>query len=186
MFASGYLLLSVGSVAHFTFTCLIVIGNGFFKPNISTMVGNFYPAGSPLRDSAYNIFYMGINVGAFLAPIVAEVLRQKFGFRAAFFAGGVGMALGRSSSASFTGTSARASKRSRSSDAQPMELAEDIMPVAEKTALEEVPEWKRIVALMVIFAIVIVFWMVFHQNGSTMTYWANDNTDWKPQALPRS
>ena len=51
---------------------LLFAGNGFFKPNISTMVGNLYPASSPLKDSAYSIFYMGINIGALLSPIVAE------------------------------------------------------------------------------------------------------------------
>ena len=95
VFVSGYLLLALGSIgAFYVALVLIFIGNGFLKPNISTIVGNFYPAGSPLRDAAYNIFYMGINVGAFLAPVVAEVLRQKFGFRSAFFAAGIGMALG--------------------------------------------------------------------------------------------
>jgi POT family proton-dependent oligopeptide transporter len=68
-------------------------------------------------------------------------------------------------------------------DAQAIELAEDIRPAAEPAEIENVPEWKRIVALLVIFAIVIVFWMVFHQNGSTMTYWANDNTDWKASTV---
>ena len=68
-------------------------------------------------------------------------------------------------------------------DARPVELAEDILPTPEKTAVENVPEWKRVAALVVIFAIVIVFWMVFHQNGSTMTYWANDNTDWRASTV---
>ena len=66
VFVAGYLLLGMGSIATFYVAlALIYVGNGFFKPNISTMVGNLYPPGSPLRDSAYNIFYMGINVGAF-------------------------------------------------------------------------------------------------------------------------
>ena len=68
-------------------------------------------------------------------------------------------------------------------DARPLELAEDILPTPEKTAVENVPVWKRVSALVVIFAIVIVFWMVFHQNGSTMTYWANDNTDWRASTV---
>src|SRR5947207_616587 len=95
VFIIGYALLTIPSVAalYLALTFLIV-GNGFFKPNISTLVGNLYPPGSPLRDSAYNIFYMGINIGAFLAPLVAEVLRQRFGFRAAFAAASIGMALG--------------------------------------------------------------------------------------------
>ena len=72
-FMAGHLLLSFRSLAvvYAALTCL-VIGNGFFKPNVSAMVGNLYPEGSHLKDRAYNIFYMGINVGAFLAPVVAS------------------------------------------------------------------------------------------------------------------
>jgi POT family proton-dependent oligopeptide transporter len=70
---------------------LIVIGNGFFKPNVSTLVGNLYKEGSPLKDSAYNIFYMGINTGAFLAPVIAELVHQRLGFRPAFTVAGFGM-----------------------------------------------------------------------------------------------
>jgi POT family proton-dependent oligopeptide transporter len=184
VFAAGYFLLSLGWVAAFYASLvLIFIGNGFFKPNISTIVGNFYPAGSPLRDAAYNIFYMGINIGAFLAPIVSEVLRQKFGFRAAFFSAGLGMALGTVLFSLFYRYLLPGERKKPVEDARSLELAEDILPVREKTALEDIPEWKRISALVVIFTIVIVFWMVFHQNGSTMTYWANDNTDWRASTV---
>jgi len=62
----------------------LVVGNGFFKPNITAMVGDLYPDESPLKDRAYNIFYMGINIGAFLAPIVAEIVSNRFGFHPAF------------------------------------------------------------------------------------------------------
>jgi proton-dependent oligopeptide transporter, POT family len=147
------------------------------------MVGNLYPAGSPLKDSAYNIFYMGINVGAFAAPIVAEVLRQKYGFRAAFFAAGSGMALGTVIFAICYHFLLNAERKKPVDDARPIELAEDLLPAPEKAPIDKVPEWKRIGALLVIYGIVIVFWMAFHQNGSTMTYWANDNTDWKASTV---
>ncbi len=180
VFAIGYFLLSTGTATAFYISLMLIfIGNGFFKPNISTMVGNFYPPGSPLRDAAYNIFYMGINIGAFLAPLVAEVLRQKFGFRAAFFAAGLGMSLGTVVFCFFYRYLADGERKKPVDDARAVELSEDIMPVREKTAIENVPASKRVGALVVIFAIVVVFWMVFHQNGSTMTYWANDNTDWR-------
>ena len=72
-FVAGYTMLGLGSIATFYLALgLIFAGNGFFKPNISTMVGNLYPSSSPLKDSAYSIFYMGINIGALLAPVVAE------------------------------------------------------------------------------------------------------------------
>ena len=120
---------ALGSIATFYIALgLIFVGNGFFKPNISTMVGNLYPPGSPLKDSAYSIFYMGINVGALLAPIVAEGALQILagsevsrwprrvrrsrpsrrracaGFLAAFYAAAVGMTLGTIICASSTGS----------------------------------------------------------------------------------
>src|SRR5262249_14468686 len=70
IFMVGYFLLSVHSIAvvYAALACLVV-GNGFFKPNVSAMVGHLYPDSSALKDRAYNIFYMGINIGALLAPI---------------------------------------------------------------------------------------------------------------------
>jgi POT family proton-dependent oligopeptide transporter len=186
IFVAGYLMLAMGSQgAFYVALALIFAGNGFFKPNISTIVGNFYPAGSPLRDSAYNIFYMGINIGAFTAPIVAEVLKQRIGYRAAFFAAGVGMTLGTIIFAVFYRYLGQGERKPAVPDPRAVELAEDVPPepAPEKSALEAVPEGTRVAALFVIFAIVIVFWMVFHQNGSTMTYWANDNTDWRASAV---
>ena len=84
-FVAGYALLAQGSIATFYIALgLIFAGNGFFKPNISTMVGNLYPANSPLKDSAYSIFYMGINIGALLAPIARRGrVADPRGFRGA-------------------------------------------------------------------------------------------------------
>jgi proton-dependent oligopeptide transporter, POT family len=210
-FVAGYTMLGFGSPPLFyAALALLFVGNGFFKPNISTMVGNLYPAGSPLKDSAYSIFYMGINVGAFLAPIVAEILLQTFagseiiaaakagepltpenaamlrnGFLASFFAAAGGMTLGTVIFAGFYRSLAGAERKG---DAKPMldpavdAVTEDVPPSASEkaaSAIDNVPEMTRIAALLVIFGIVIVFWMVFHQNGSTMTYWADENTDWK-------
>ena len=81
LFILGYGTLALGSpIGFYVALALVFAGNGFFKPNISTMVGNLYPQGSPLKDSAYNIFYMGINVGALLAPLTAEfVLKRMIG-----------------------------------------------------------------------------------------------------------
>ena len=91
---AGHLLLSFRSIpmVYVALSCL-VIGNGLFKPNVSTLVGNLYPDGSHLKDRAYNIFYMGINVGAFLAPVVAEFVQGKFGFHPAFAVAAGGMAI---------------------------------------------------------------------------------------------
>ena len=172
-------------------TCL-VIGNGLFKPNISAMVGNLYPEGSHLKDRAYNIFYMGINVGAFLAPVVAEFVQGSFGFHPAFAVAAGGMAISvtilwkfkRHIEAADLQRSASKTTAAHGSavavDAPPASVShQDAARSSRQDTMEAVPEWKRIGALIVIFLIVIVFWMVFHQNGSTMTYWANENTDWK-------
>ena len=73
---------------------LIVLGTGFFKPNISTMVGQLYPQGDSRRDAGYTIFYVGINVGAALSPIVCGLLADRLGWHYGFAAAGVGMVFG--------------------------------------------------------------------------------------------
>lgn len=73
---------------------LVVAGTGFFKPNVSTMVGQVYKQGDTRRDSGFTIFYMGINLGAFLAPLVCGYLGQRIGWHYGFGAAGVGMVLG--------------------------------------------------------------------------------------------
>jgi dipeptide/tripeptide permease len=95
LFVAGYFLLAVPGKAFFfaALVCLCV-GNGFFKPNISSMVGNLYPKGSPLRDAGFNIFYMGINIGAFACNFVAAYVRNKYGWHAAFATAGFGMLIG--------------------------------------------------------------------------------------------
>ncbi len=73
---------------------LLILGNGFFKPNISTMVGTLYPQGDHRRDGAYTLFYMGINLGAFLAPLICGPLGENYGWWPGFAAAGVGMVIG--------------------------------------------------------------------------------------------
>jgi proton-dependent oligopeptide transporter, POT family len=208
-FVVGYALLGLGSVATYYLALgFIFAGNGFFKPNISTMVGNLYPAGSPLKDSAYSIFYMGINIGALLAPILAEAALQalagsevlemakrgqalsaeqsanlRAGFLTAFYAAAGGMTLGTVILAFAYRQLAVAERQHvplKAADPEAVPVTEDITPTkAAASAIEQVPEFTRIAALLVVYGIVIVFWMVFHQNGSTMTYWADENTAWK-------
>jgi POT family proton-dependent oligopeptide transporter len=95
--ACGYLCLSLpGDTAMFISLSLIIVGNGFFKPNISTLLGNIYNREDlkPLKDNAYNIFYMGINIGAFVCNFVAAYLRNKYGWGFAFGAAGIGLIIG--------------------------------------------------------------------------------------------
>src|SRR6201991_1578605 len=70
---------------------VLILGNGAFKPNISTQVGTLYAPGDARRDRAYSIFYVGINVGAFLAPFIAGTLGEEWGWRYGFGSAGIGM-----------------------------------------------------------------------------------------------
>jgi POT family proton-dependent oligopeptide transporter len=147
---------------------LLIIGNGAFKPNISTQVGGLYKEGDPRRDGAFTIFYMGINLGAFLAPLVCGTLGQTIGWKWGFFAAGVGMILGLLQY--LWGQKY---------------LAPDLrMQQAAGTAKEQVKqkmtgdEWTRVGALLVLCALNIVFWGCYEQQGNTMQLWADRNTNW--------
>lgn len=98
LMALGYFLLSIpgNTTLMFSSLALVIIGNGFFKPNISTLLGNIYNTEElkPKKDIAYNIFYMGINIGAFVCNFVAAYLRNNYNWGYAFAAAGVGMVLG--------------------------------------------------------------------------------------------
>ncbi len=91
-------LFLMGARRDFSFfttglVCLIV-GNGFFKPNISVMVGNIYQPGDPKRDAGFNIFYMGINIGAFAANLLAAWVRNEWGWLVTFWVAGGGILVG--------------------------------------------------------------------------------------------
>ena len=105
----GHLVLAVPTeLALYLGLGLLILGNGAFKPNVSTLLGNLYPEGSPLKDTGYNIFYMGINVGAFICNFVAALVRNHFdehpwqitpawelaGWHAAFSTAAFGMFIG--------------------------------------------------------------------------------------------
>lgn len=97
MMAAGYLGLALpGDTAMYVSLGLIIVGNGFFKPNISTLLGNMYNTEErkPLKDNAYNIFYMGINLGALVCNFVAAIMRNKYDWRYAFATAGVGLIIG--------------------------------------------------------------------------------------------
>ena len=210
-FMAGHGLLSIPALwaVYLALTCL-VIGNGFFKPNVSTMVGNLYPEGSHLKDRAYNIFYMGINVGAFAAPIVMQIVKDNVSVHAAFAVAAFGMLISVGTLWYFKQYVIHADKKfakgvivvddyviedsalrdpnqaadtaATATDAPPHGISDQdegghkAHATSQSALMNAVPNWKRIAALLVIFAIVIVFWMVFHQNSSTLTYFAEDNT----------
>jgi POT family proton-dependent oligopeptide transporter len=216
-FMAGHLLLAFRDLraVYAALTCL-VIGNGFFKPNVSTMVGNLYPEGSPLKERAFNIFYLGINIGAMMAPIVAELVQRRFGFHPAFAVAAFGMLVSVSILWWFRGlietrpaaalTLPPAAMPAGSTDITTAPggnpaIQEDLRRIAEGKQvvaptperaltpdipppsplfqpIDLVPDWQRIGALVVVFLVVIIFWIAFYQGGSTITYWADKNTDW--------
>lgn len=171
----GHLLLAFPPLpTFFAGLCCLIIGNGLFKPNISVLLGNLYRDMPEKRDDAYNIFYMGINVGAFFSPIVAAYLRNNFGWHWAFGAAGVGMMFSLLIFTLFR-------KHVLAGDVAAMKAAAEVNPNA--VALTPKQERARINALLLVFGVVIVFWMAFHQNGFTLTFWARDCTDttWSPE-----
>lgn len=155
----------------------LIIGNGFFKPNISTMVGDLYAAGDARRDAAFTIFYMGINLGALLAPFVCGTLgngtwADPAAFRWGFFAAGVAMLL---SVAVFV---ALKSRYLHTPDGQPV----GCQPLARRqqgTRTEPLTavEWQRIAVIFVIAVFVIFFWAAFEQAGCSLTLIADQQCD---------
>ena len=98
LMAAGYIGMGVFKDLPLFYTSLglIIVGNGFFKPTISTLLGNLYSDEKykANKDSGYNIFYMGINIGAFICNIIAAFMRNKFGWGEAFITAGIGMLVG--------------------------------------------------------------------------------------------
>lgn len=151
---------------------LLIAGNGLFKPNISTIVGDLYPQGDARRDSAFSIFYMGINLGAFIAPLVTSTLGESadFGWRWGYFAAGVGMTLAVLTQAFFF----------------PRYLGDvGIVPGAKrdreltggvKQPLSKV-EHDRLRVILFLFVFVTVFWLAFEQAGGLMNIYADRYTD---------
>src|SRR5436190_8050862 len=145
---AGYALLAVDHIAFFFAGLLgLVIGNGLFKPNISVLVGKLYPANDPRLDGAYTIFYMGINIGAFISPLVAGWVRVHYGFHAAFGIAGIGMII----SLVLFALCRRWLVFTRGDAAAEISQQEEhVSPQVQRT---------RHLALLVVFAIVTLFWM---------------------------
>lgn len=95
LMASGHLMMTIETTfAFFTALALLIVGNGFFKPNISTMVGGLYPEGSPKRDGGFTIFYMGINLGAAMSPLLCGYIGETYGWHYGFGLATIGMLTG--------------------------------------------------------------------------------------------
>ncbi len=142
----------------------IILGYGFFKPNLSTQVGNLYPEGDQRLDSAFSIYYMGVNLGAFLSPFVCGSLGQKWGWHWGFGAAGVGMFVCMFIYWAGNGLI-------------PKTRAAEIKSAKVKRPLTS-KEYNAVIALAILCILNIVFWSIYEQQGSTLQLWADRNTDW--------
>ena len=92
--AGNFSLATPGTLFFYSGLCLIVLGTGLLKPNVSAIVGDLYPEGGARRDAGFSIFYMGINIGAFIAPLICGYLGESINWHLGFAAAGIGMTLG--------------------------------------------------------------------------------------------
>ena len=217
MMGIGYLLMGVHnlSVLYVAMT-LVIFGNGFFKPNISTLLGNVYttPQHIHQKDEGYNIFYMGINIGAFICNFFGAALYITYGWAYAFAAAGVGMFIGVFVFIAGTKHYATYDIKKGVQDGD-MSFTRIVMLILVPSVVAGVIGWlipgdlfgsdstdafifacipviyfytslyvnadksekRPIAALLAIFAVVVLFWAVFKQNGSALTTWADRYTD---------
>ena len=171
--ALGHFTLAFHAVAFFyTGLALIVIGTGMLKPNVSTLVGSLYETGDQRRDAGFSLFYMGINIGAFLGITGAGALAEKVDWHLGFAAAGVGMTLGL---IQYVLGKNRLQVAIDRLAARPKETG----PAASvPTAGALTPtDWKRIAAIFVLFIFAALFWGAYEQAGSTLNLFAERNTN---------
>jgi POT family proton-dependent oligopeptide transporter len=166
--ALGHFSMAVPTVTTFYLgLCLIVVGTGLLKPNISTMVGSLYDKDDERRDAGFSIFYMGINLGAFLAPFVVGTLGQRVSWHVGFGCAGVGMVLGL---------------------IQYVAGKPRLMPALQRLGQSEKgagaagaepwwrftrEEWGRVAAIAVFFVFSCIFWGAFEQAASSLNLFAD-------------
>src|SRR6266849_534742 len=153
---------------------MLILGIGAFKPNISTQVGALYSPDDHRRDRAYSIFYVGINVGAFLAPLVCGALAIQYGWHYGFGAAGVGMLLS-------LGIYLYGSPALPQDEMQRDEKQKDERPRASEWGGAKTPfapaERRAALAIIAVCATVTLFWAAYDQQGNTILLWAEDFTD---------
>jgi POT family proton-dependent oligopeptide transporter len=167
--AAGHFTLAFKALPFFySGLALIVIGTGLLKPNVSTMVGSLYEPGDKRRDAGFSIFYMGVNLGAFLGPLIAGYLAQRVDWHIGFACAGVGMVFGLT---------------------QYIVGKERLRPAIDKLAMRNTTtqfqqagiksapgESKRIAAIVVLFMFASLFWAAYEQSGSTLNLFADRYT----------
>jgi POT family proton-dependent oligopeptide transporter len=167
----GYSLLALSSLDRlylfYAAMGFIALGSGLFKANISVLVGNLYEPESKLRDIGFNIFYMGINIGAAIAPLAATILRNYYNFNICFAAAAAGMLISvfifqQSKDIVETSTFNKNQQKNK-------------LP-SEQNVLNKKEDRERLIALGILFAIAVFFWMAFYQNGFALTLFAKRST----------
>ena len=157
----GHFMMAFEPLLFFALGTLI-LGNGAFKPNISTQVGSLYPPGDARRDRAYSIFYVGINIGAFFSPLVCGTLGEAYGWHYGFAAAGIGMLIGTLIYVAGWST--------LPSDDRTLRADKPRIPLDRD-------EWRRILALALLFLPVALFWATYEQQGNTIALWADAHID---------
>ena len=150
---------------------LMIVGNGFFKPNISTMVGDLYAEGDKRRDAAFTIFYMGINLGSILGYLVVGSIGEKINYQYGFLAAGVGMALSLVFQLTM-GNKYLGDIGKVPSAKQKKSAADDI-----KNRPLTLEERDRVKVILIMSFFTIVFWAGFEQAAGSMNLFAKNKTD---------
>ncbi len=141
---------------------LLVLGNGAFKPNIATQVGELYAPDDARRDRAYSIFYVGINIGAFFSPLVCGSLGEKVGWHYGFASAGIGMAIG-------LVTYLAGLPRAPVNRVAPEPVKPEPFDLARLRA--------ALVGMMILFIPTALFWATYEQQGNTIALWAEHSTN---------
>ena len=142
---------------------LLACGSGLLKPNVSTIVGNLYRSRPELRDQGFNIFYVGINLGAFVSPLTVSWLRTNYGWSPAFMSAAVAMLF---SLVTFIGFNRHVAEAATKVD----------KTSTEARTIGSAEARSRVITLLAVFTISTAFWLAFYQIFYTFTFWARDNT----------
>jgi POT family proton-dependent oligopeptide transporter len=164
LMAAGHFLMALEAML-FVALGLLILGIGAFKPNVSTQVGSLYAPEDARRVRAYSIYYVGINIGAFLAPLVCGTLGAEAGWHYGFAAAGVGMLI------------ATAIYLAGMRHLPPDELHRRKRAPMVAAAPFDRRERRAIVGLLCIFALVTLFWATYDQQSNTLLLWTEDFTE---------
>ena len=164
----GLFSLAFASKSLFLFSLfLMIIANGLFKSNISSLLGLLYENNPEKKDSAFTIFYMGINLGAFFSPLVCSTLALKYGYEYGFIAAGIGMLIGLSIYKCFENIFLKHYGLAASGQVK--------KSIEHKT--ESLNEKNSFLALVCLMLFTIPFWICFEQAGSSLTLFAHNMTN---------